>query len=149
MPFYVFAVIPAKMASQTPHAYVTGNITEAEYQHTYGQSPANAGIPGQTNAGFPTKAAAQAAANAFNKNPGPPLGGVTGPSVVPKISNPVAGIAEVGAVLKAFFQQITRAEMWRSLGWTVLGFLLMIIGAALWLKKEGYLPDAVPVPLPV
>jgi hypothetical protein len=147
MPFYVFASIPAKMATQTPHASVTGDITEAQYQQTYGQAPIDAGIPGQTNAGFPTKAAAQAAADAFNKNPGPPVGGVTGPSVAPNLTNPVGGIFEVGAVLKAFFQQITRVEMWRSLGWIALGVVMIIVGASLWLRKEGFIPDAVPVPV--
>lgn len=147
MPFYVFASIPAKMATQTPHASVTGDITEADYQSTYGQTPANAGIPGQTNAGFPTKAAAQKAADAFNKNPGPAIGGVTGPSVLPNITNPVGGIFEVGAVLKAFFQQITRVEMWRSLAWIVAGVVLILVGVTLWMRKEGLIPDAVPIPV--
>lgn len=147
MPYFVFASIPADMKQHIPHAFVTGNITEAEYQQTYGMAPANAGIPGQTNAGFPTKTAAQTAADAFNRQPGSPLGGVDAPGAFPSIPNPLSGITEVGAVLKAFFQQITRVEMWRSLGWIALGAVLLILGVYLWLHKEGVIPNAIPIPV--
>lgn len=122
MPYFAYAVIPAQMQQATPHAYVTGNITEAQYTSTYGQTPANAGIPGQTNAGFPTKTAAQNAANAFNKNPGPPLGGVQAPGVAPGINSPLPKIDLLGNVnVGAWLLRI---------GEVLLGIVLIAVGVA-------------------
>lgn len=59
----------------------------------------------------------------------------------------VSGVVEIGAVLKAFFLQISRVEMWRSLGWIVLGVVLILLGAYMWLNKKGFAPDAVPIPV--
>lgn len=95
---------------------------------------------------FPSQTAAQTFITAHPNGPNPESStNIT----VPQIPNPVGGIFEVAAVFKAFFQQITRVEMWRSLAWIVGGAIMVIAGAVLWLKKEGVIPDAVPVPIPV
>jgi hypothetical protein len=60
---------------------------------------------------------------------------VSGPDVL-------KGIDAVGH----FFTELWDAALWRSLGWLALGVLLLVTGAALWLKKANYLPAAVPVP---
>ena len=44
---------------------------------------------------------------------------------------------------------LSDVTMWRSLGWLFLGIIMLFIGAALWLKKEGALPSVVPLPVPV
>lgn len=55
---------------------------------------------------------------------GSPLGGL------------LSGIGEVGAVFKAFFSQVTKLTMWRSLGWCVLGVLLIVAGVAGWARSQ-------------
>lgn len=91
------------------------------------------------NGPYPSKSAAEAA---LGKNHGPAPGS-TGPQDTPGL----AGIDEIGAVLKAFFQQLTRAAMWRCLGWIVLGFLMLGVGVYMWLTKEGIAPSVVPLPV--
>jgi hypothetical protein len=49
-------------------------------------------------------------------------------------SNPLAGIGDVAAALKAFYSAVTDGKMWRSLAWIALGLLLMVNGILLWLK---------------
>jgi hypothetical protein len=55
----------------------------------------------------------------------------------------------VGDDLAAFFADLTDKKTWISLGWLALGILLLFLGAALWLKKEGALPSVIPLPVPV
>jgi FtsH-binding integral membrane protein len=47
-----------------------------------------------------------------------------------------SGLERVGAVLTAFFGTITDGKMWRSLGWLLLGLLIMGF-ALLWLSKPA------------
>lgn len=57
------------------------------------------------------------------------------------IPNPIAGLlaplSEFAAVLNAGFRQVTKVSMWRSLGWAILGGILIILGIVWWAKKEG------------
>lgn len=57
------------------------------------------------------------------------------------LPNPLAGLlaplAELAAVFHAVFQQVTKASMWRSLGWIVLGGVLLIAGIVWWAKNEA------------
>lgn len=38
--------------------------------------------------------------------------------------------------LSAFYDVLTNGKMWRSLGWLILGVLLMVAGIALFLRKQ-------------
>lgn len=71
----------------------------------------------------------------------------TGPNL--SLPNPLAGIDEIGAVLKAFFTTVTDWHFWASLGWILLGLVLMAAGIRLWLGKPllPKMPAAVPVPV--
>ena len=37
-------------------------------------------------------------------------------------------LTDVGATLAAFFGTITDGKMWRSLGWVILGILMIMVG---------------------
>lgn len=54
-------------------------------------------------------------------------------NVVPGLS----GIAEVGAVIDATYRQLTKASMWRSLGWILLGGTALGLGVWWYAKTEG------------
>ncbi len=49
--------------------------------------------------------------------------------------------------VKAFAEHLADGKMWRSLGWIVLGVILMFTGLMLWLRKADVIPAAVPVPV--
>jgi hypothetical protein len=49
-------------------------------------------------------------------------------------SNPLQGLGDVAAALKAFYTAVTDGKMWRSIAWIVLGLILMVNGILLWLK---------------
>lgn len=48
----------------------------------------------------------------------------------------LSGLSDVGSALVAFFDTITNGRMWRSLGWLLLGVVMMAAGLTLWLKTE-------------
>lgn len=52
------------------------------------------------------------------------------------ITQPVKGIEEIGAVLKAVYTTVTDGKMWRSLGWLLLGIIVLLFGVWLWVRKE-------------
>lgn len=96
---------------------------------------------------FSTQAAAQAIAKAAQ---GPAaLSGPILPGGLSVPGNPLAGIAEVGAVLKSAFLAITDISLWRSLLYIALGAALLFAGARLWLGKPllPKPPPIVPIPL--
>ena len=49
--------------------------------------------------------------------------------------------------LIGFLDALTDPSMWRSLGWILLGAVLVIAGIYLWLKDAGIIPNVVPVPV--
>ncbi len=61
------------------------------------------------------------------------LGGISVPGNQAP-GNPLSGIERLAAVIEAFFKVLTNFKMWRSLGWLVLGLILMLAGILLWLK---------------
>ena len=78
---------------------------------------------------YNTQAEAQAAVATIQKsNPAPgALQQITGinPNVFSSVQNALTG----------FYDKLTDGKMWRSLGWIILGVLLMFIGISLYLKK--------------
>jgi hypothetical protein len=49
-------------------------------------------------------------------------------------ANPLAGLGDVAAALKAFYSAVTDGKMWRSVAWILLGALLVFNGIVLWLR---------------
>lgn len=45
-------------------------------------------------------------------------------------------LGDVASSLVAFFQTITNPLMWRSIGWMLLGFIMMAAGAAMLLRSR-------------
>ena len=52
------------------------------------------------------------------------------------------GTEKIAAQLGGFLHIITDGRMWRSLGWILLGILLMFLGLSLWLKLPSKLASA-------
>ena len=67
----------------------------------------------------------------------------------PSVTSPLAGLDEIGAVLKAFFNAVTDASMWRCTGLIALGVTLMVAGLRLWLGKPALpkMPSVIPIPV--
>lgn len=67
--------------------------------------------------------------------------------------NPLTSVAEalagVGGGIAAFYHAITDGKMWRSLGWLVMGAVLIGLALFLWFKSDiaKSLPPVTPVPL--
>lgn len=62
--------------------------------------------------------------------------GMKGPFGTGSLPNPLHGIDNIGATLEAFYDDITDGKLWRSLGWIVLGILLIIAGLYLWVRTS-------------
>lgn len=62
-------------------------------------------------------------------NQGLPALAAAAPSI-PSIPDPLTGIA---GALEAFYQAVTDGKTWRSLGWIILGIVLMLVGVFLWI----------------
>lgn len=50
--------------------------------------------------------------------------------------NLLSGIDSLGATFEAAYDDITDGKLWRSLGWIVLGILLVIAGLYLWVRTS-------------
>ncbi len=48
----------------------------------------------------------------------------------------LTGLSDTAGVLVAFFTTITDYRMWRSLGWLILGILMIAAGLGLWAKDS-------------
>lgn len=49
-------------------------------------------------------------------------------------ADPLLGpLAAIGGSFEAFFGAVTDGKMWRSLGWILLGIMLMYLGVTLWI----------------
>jgi hypothetical protein len=107
------------------------------------QSPGNVSLTGP----FATQAAAEQAVRT-KKGVTPPSTGATLETGVPSgVPNPLSGLAAIAAALAKFAGYLGDISMWRSLGWLLLGAVMIILGILLWLKKENFLPSVVPVPV--
>ena len=51
------------------------------------------------------------------------------------VGSGLSDIDKVGTVFGTFFNQITKASMWRSLAWLLLGIILFTLGLLLLLRK--------------
>lgn len=86
-----------------------------------------------------TATEAQAAAEAKKEFPN---GTAPTTSVVQQAANSAGAGGAVSAftstenALSGFYDVLTNGKMWRSLGWLLLGIVLMILGLALWLKDQ-------------
>lgn len=47
----------------------------------------------------------------------------------------LSGLEGIARIFGDFFTAITNGKVWRSLGWLLLGLILIFAGLALWLKK--------------
>lgn len=117
------------------------------FQGTQSQADAQALniVNGKADGPYNTQADAKNAVTSGAVTPpsGAPKGGLGGVATGSP-SNPFAGIADVAHALAgigAFFtdawKMITNWRMWASLGWVVLGILLIGIGIVMWVGKEA------------
>jgi hypothetical protein len=82
-------------------------------------------------AGTDVSGGVSAGLGAVGKVSGPGLGALVQEAPTPpSIPDPLAGIA---GALAAFFGALTDGKLWRSLGWVLLGILLMLLGVVLWI----------------
>lgn len=78
---------------------------------------------------YPTKAKAQAALTKKNKPPD-----------LPGIPNPLSGLSDIGKVghwLGDIVLHIVDGAMWRSIGWLLLGAVLVFAGIYLWFRTSA------------
>lgn len=131
---------------ETPNIHlgnVTPSIVEASTRQEAGQK-GNGVVEGGP---FNTQQDAQKFLDGLKTTPGgsdiAPSGGID----LPHLPNPLSGIERAGKVLESAYKMITDAAMWRSLGWIILGVILIIAGIYLFLKKQDLIPDVVPIPV--
>lgn len=107
--------------------------------------------PGATVLGGPytTEAQAEAAFPGGSAGSTAPPPGVGPPTVSQQPANPLAGLLELGHWLGQLVNDLTDYHMWISIGWLLLGLLLIVY--ALWTlaRKTDLIPDSAPVPVPV
>lgn len=91
---------------------------------------------------FATEAEAKAAQNPQQQSPNP----VTDITTAAQNANfnPLGWLGAIGHWIGEAVAHILDVHMWRSIGWITLGVVLLVLGLLLWLKKENYLPSAVP-----
>lgn len=74
-------------------------------------------------------------------------GGTIAPNPLDLLAGMLAPFTDLASVFNALYHQLTKASMWRSLGWLMLGGILFLAGVLWWAKLEGDIPDIVPVPV--
>jgi hypothetical protein len=57
-------------------------------------------------------------------------------TLFPGLASGVSTLSDAGAGLIAFFDTVTNGKMWRSLGWLLLGLVLIVGGLAMWVRAE-------------
>ncbi|MGH7239600.1 MAG: hypothetical protein ACREHG_05990 [Candidatus Saccharimonadales bacterium] len=57
------------------------------------------------------------------------------------------GLTGALGAFEGLAQAITDGSLWRSLGWIIMGVILLVIGITLWLKENNVLPEVVPIPV--
>lgn len=85
---------------------------------------------------YPTQAAANSALPAIAAaNPAPgEFQQVTGGGQQNAAQGAGINFSSITNALTAFYRAVTNGKMWRSLGWLLLGLLLILFGASLWIK---------------
>jgi hypothetical protein len=126
MAFFVVIAAPITAhGGKDATASVVGPMTEKTYETRYGTSPAQSGIEGQTNAGYPTRSLAQAAAAKFNKSgEGKGLGLATHPG--PHIPNPLSVL-----------EMLANRNLWFRVAEVTIGGVLIIAGVAAIVKDQS------------
>lgn len=86
-----------------------------------------------------TDSLAQAQAVAAKKYPGSPAGqnltsqGTSTPPSGNASVSPLTRFTDIATALSAFYAKVTDGKMWRSVGWLLLGVVLIIFGLVLWI----------------
>jgi hypothetical protein len=119
---------------------------------TDGNNPLNVAGP------YDSEGAAEKAAAEINAGGGAGTSGAgeakaiaglgTGP-LNDSLPNPLSGIDRIGAVLEAAYKRVVDGAMWRSLGWILLGLVLIVAGIRMWAGKSPLPAPPAVVPLPV
>lgn len=138
-------VVYSTIAGGGRSAYVTGHGIEVVQAASSAAALAQVqaehhGAEGTVNGPYPTRAAAQAQAKADTaaQAAGTETGsGGTGTSSNPKTNINIDPLAGIAGSLEAFFGALTDGKMWRSIGWILLGILLMLLGVALWIGPSA------------
>jgi hypothetical protein len=103
---------------------------------------------------FSSQAEAQAWASSYNTNPnsvqaGSGLSASTGTATAgtgePPGASALANFSSVQNALTAFYDMLANGRMWRSLGWLLLGVVLIVTGVGMLMKDEIRLPPILPV----
>lgn len=145
MPWYVVGITAPLTGTGNVKAVVQFYPSAKAYEAVNGTTPANSGIPGETNAGFATKDEAQKVADRFNKSPTSKhaTGAAPAPgsdSIIPPLnSNPISGWlnslgGEIGAGLEAAAVAFLK-DLWD----VILGPLEIIAGVVLGIIVIAYI----------
>lgn len=134
MPWYVEMITTPTDKTGNVTAVVAQYANAAAFENAVGAPVSVAGIPGETSKGYPTKAAAQKAANAWNKSGAGKAATGSTPSNdfigagTPGLGggNPLTGLAAIGD----FFARLSEANTWLRIGEGLLGVILIAVGVA-------------------
>lgn len=87
------------------------------------------------------------AAPAGSSEPSNPAGAIEaeGGNVAPNLPNPFADVSGLVGEAGVLIRAVTDGKMWRSLGWLLLGLVLMLAGIYLWIGKTIPVPPVVPI----
>jgi uncharacterized membrane protein len=121
-----WAIASTSYGNPPSWAYFQGTQAEAEAK---AKTMVEVATTNAVNGPYDTKADAEAAVKS---------GAITAPSAGNDNPLPGAGASfqDVAHALAAFYDKVTDGKMWRSLGWLLLGVILMIAGVALLLRKS-------------
>lgn len=61
--------------------------------------------------------------------------------------NPIAGLEGIAKVAGDIGFGVTDGKMWRSLGWIVVGAILLLLGVWMLAKGSGAIPNIIPIPV--
>ena len=70
-------------------------------------------------------------------------------SIFSGVADTAHALDAIGSSIAAFGAMISDIYMWRSLGWILIGAIVMIAGILSWMKKAGFEPPVPPIPVPI
>jgi hypothetical protein len=115
-----WVIVATNYGSAPSYTYFQGTQAQAQAKSNVVEVSTQQNLFGP----YDTKAEAQAAAQGQGANP------VTAPTPGGG-SNPLAPFSDVSHALTAFYRTVTDGKLWRSLGWLLLGVLLLFTGIGL------------------
>ncbi len=131
MAWYVLLSGPAKPTKDHPiNASVVQANDAADFMRQWNIDPAKEGVPGQTSAGFPTKAQAQAAADAVNKQTGGSSSNAISTPPAPTTPGDVAAGVSGALGIKDPLAPLFQNNIWLRVGQVALGLILIAVGVA-------------------